>query len=134
MVRATKRINSECADKGDVQGARALLERLILGRGLKPTLVTANILMKTYRNSRDPEGAEHVLREFPSWGLAPDACTFSTLVDAYGLVNRLPDAKRMVSTAEQLGAVDWCARAPLPARAARTHSVASQRTAAHRRA
>ena len=41
VVRATKRINGECAAAGDVRGARALLETLILGRGMQPTLVRA---------------------------------------------------------------------------------------------
>lgn len=106
VIRATKRINAECAEKGDIRGARALLESLILGRGLQPTLVTANILIKTYRAGRNPEGAEAVLRELPAWGLTPDACTFSTLVDAYGLAGRVADAQRMASFAEAMCIVD----------------------------
>lgn len=106
VVRATQRINAECASTGDVAGARRIIEELILGRGLLPTLVTANILIKTYRAARNPEGAEAVVRELPSWGLAPDACTFSTLADAYGLAGRVADAQRMALTAESLGIAD----------------------------
>ena len=40
-MRATKRINNECASSGDIRGARELLETLLLGRGLLPTLVRA---------------------------------------------------------------------------------------------
>ena len=39
VIRASKRINAECAASGNVRGARELLESLILGRGLQPTLV-----------------------------------------------------------------------------------------------
>ena len=46
VVMATKRINSECAERGDVRGARALLESLIFGCGLRPTLVTGNVMLK----------------------------------------------------------------------------------------
>ena len=107
VVAATKRINKECADCGDVRGARALLEQLVLSRGLRPTLVTANILVKTYRSARDPEGAEAMLaNDFPNWGVCADGCTYSTLVDAYGLSDRLPDARRVASAAEAAGAAD----------------------------
>ena len=109
VIRATKRINAECAASGAVRKARELLESLILGRGLQPTLVTANVLIKTYRSGRNPDGAEAVLRELPAWGLTPDACTFSTLVDAYGLAGRIADAQRMASVAEAHGAADSCA-------------------------
>ena len=106
VVRATQRINVECASSGNIAGARALIEELILGRGLKPTLVTANVLIKTYRTARHPEGAEAVLREMGVWGLCPDACTFSTLVDAYGLTGRVSDAQRLVACAEEAGVAD----------------------------
>ena len=106
VVRATQRINVECASSGNIAGARALIEELILGRGLKPTLVTANVLIKTYRTARHPEGAEAVLREMGVWGLCPDACTFSTLVDAYGLTGRVSDAQRLVAAAEDAGVAD----------------------------
>ena len=106
VVRATQRINVECASSGNIAGARALIEELILGRGLKPTLVTANVLIKTYRTARHPEGAVAVLREMGVWGLCPDACTFSTLVDAYGLTGRVSDAQRLVAAAEDAGVAD----------------------------
>ena len=106
VVRATKRLNAECAERGDVKGARALIENLILSRGYYPTLVTANVLVKTYRVARMPEGAEHVLNELPSWGLQPDGCTYSTIVDAYGLSGRDADARRIASRAEACGCAD----------------------------
>jgi hypothetical protein len=40
------------------------------------------------------------------WGLCPDACTFSTLVDAYGLTGRVSDAQRLVAAAEDAGVAD----------------------------
>ena len=104
VVLATKRINCECAERGDVRGARALLETLILGKGMWPTLVTGNVMLKAYRTARDPEGAEALLLEFRGWGLAPDGCTYSTLVDAYGLAGRVADAYRMATAAEAAGA------------------------------
>ena len=106
VVRATKRINAECAERGDVKGARALIESLIFSRGFCPTLVTANVLIKTYRVARMPEGAESVLNELPSWGLQPDGCTYSTIVDAYGLAGRQADARRIASQAEACGCAD----------------------------
>ena len=73
------------------------------------------MLIKTYRTGRNPEGAEAVLREFPAWGLSPDACTFSTLVDSYGLAGRIDDAQRVASMAEAMGVADSCvSRPPLP--------------------
>ena len=116
VVRATQRINVECASSGNIAGARALIEELILGRGLKPTLVTANVLIKTYRTARHPEGAEAVLREMGVWGLCPDACTFSTLVDAYGLTGRVSDAQRLVAAAEDAGVADVVTTRPDKAR------------------
>ena len=107
VVEATKRINAECAEKGDVKGARALLEKLVLGRGLRPTLVTANVLIKTYRCAHEPEGAELVVqRDLPAWNLRPDGCTYSTIVDAYGLAGRVNDAYRVVAAAEAANLAD----------------------------
>ena len=107
LVAATKKINAECAEKGDVKGARALIESLILSRGLLPTIVTANVLIKAYRVAQHAAGAEAVLsNDMPRWGLAPDGCTFSTIVDAYGLSGRIPDAWRIVDLAEAAGTAD----------------------------
>ena len=106
VVRVTKRLNAEHAASGDVQGARALIERSLLARGLCPSLVTANVLIKTYRTASMPEGGEAVLQELPAWGLQPDGCTFSTLVDAYGLVRRVNDAYRILYLAETCNAAD----------------------------
>ena len=92
----------------------ATLPTLALPHG-HHTQVTANVLIKTYRTGRNPEGAEAVLREFPAWGLSPDACTFSTLVDSYGLAGRIDDAQRVASMAEAMGVADSCvSRPPLP--------------------
>ena len=89
----------------------ATLPTLALPHGRQPQ-VTANVLIKTYRTGRNPEGAEAVLREFPAWGLSPDACTFSTLVDSYGLAGRIDDAQRVASMAEAMGVADSCVSRP----------------------
>eukprot|EP00965_Chrysotila_dentata_P194145 6176188-Pleurochrysis_carterae.AAC.1 len=47
-----------------------------------------------------------VLAELPYWNLRPDGCTYSTLVDAYGIVGRVADASRMVTAAEEDGVAD----------------------------
>ena len=106
VVRVTKQLNAQHAHTGDVRGARALIESALLSRGLKPTLVTANVLIKTYRTASQPEGAEAVLRELDGWGLRPDGCTFSTLVDSYGLCGRVDDARRVAALAEAEGVAD----------------------------
>jgi len=106
LFRVTKQLNSQYASRGDVVGARSLIENKLLAVGLLPNLVTANTLIKTYRVARQPEGAEAVLRELPGWGLRADGCTFSTLVDAYAIVGRLKDAYRVVTVAEESGVAD----------------------------
>ena len=82
VVRATKRINTECAERGDVKGARALIESLILSRGLLPTLITANVLVKAFRVARLPEGAESVLNELPSLLVSSSMCAKAFFVFA----------------------------------------------------
>ena len=51
VIRYTKRLNSDYAEKGDVQGARRLVEEM-LSEGVAPSLVTANTLVKAYRATR----------------------------------------------------------------------------------
>eukprot|EP00965_Chrysotila_dentata_P194147 6176188-Pleurochrysis_carterae.AAC.3 len=86
IVKVTKRLNSAFAERGDVAGAqaqschcdlresvggnsasvdasgasraRALIDSALIARGLMPNLVTANTLIKAYRNAKQPEGAE----------------------------------------------------------------------------
>ena len=106
VIHYTKRLNRECAERGDVAGARALLDAME-GEGLAPTLVTLNTLLKCYRNARRPDAAETTLdREFRRWGLAPDGCSFCTLIDAYGLSGDLAAAWRILHRAEAAGAAD----------------------------
>ena len=58
IFRVTKLLNSQYAERGDVAGARALIETKLLAVGLLPNLVTANTLIKAYRVARQPAGAE----------------------------------------------------------------------------
>lgn len=105
VVRFTKRMNHECAERGDVRGARDLLQQM-MSKGISPTLVTANTLLKCYRNARQPEGAERVLLEMREWGIAPDGCSYCTVIDAYGLAGKVGDAHRMLQQVEASGLRD----------------------------
>ena len=66
VVRYTKRLNSNFAECGDVQGARALIEEMHR-EGVSPSLVTANTLIKAYRVAGQPTGAEAVLLDIRRW-------------------------------------------------------------------
>ena len=69
LVSYTKQLNVEHAAQGDVEGARRLIDQM-LSEGVVPSVVTANTLIKTYREARMPKGAEAVLREMMlDWGL-----------------------------------------------------------------
>ena len=106
LVAYTKKLNAEHAANGDVEGARRLLE-LMLAEGLVPSVVTANTLIKTYREARMPKGAEAVLREMAlDWGLAADGASYCTVIDAWGLSGSPSEAARVLEAAEAAGAAD----------------------------
>ena len=85
LVAYTKQLNLEHAAQGDVEGARRLIDQM-LAEGVVPSVVTANTLIKTYREARMPKGAEAVLREMMlDWGLEADGASYCTVIDAWGL-------------------------------------------------
>ena len=105
VVRYTKRLNSEFAEVGDIRGARALIDEMLMEQAT-PSLVTANTLIKAYRVARQPQGAEAVLNDIRRWGLSPDGCTYSTILDAYGLAGQIAEAFRILALAEAVDAAD----------------------------
>ena len=107
VIRVTKHMTSEYVQKGDVAGAKALIDDRLLSRGLKPTIVTANVLIKTYCNAGDVQGGERVLNEqMAAWDLTPDGCSFSTLIDAHGVAGRVTEAHRLTRCAEAAHVAD----------------------------
>ena len=65
-----------------------------------------NTLIKCYRNARRPEGAEATLHDLSRWGLAPDGCSYCTVIDAWGLAGKPDSAKRVLAEAEAQGTCD----------------------------
>ena len=132
LVSYTKQLNVEHAAQGDVEGARRLIDQM-LSEGVVPSVVTANTLIKTYREARMPKGAEAVLREMMlDWGLEADGASYCTVIDAWGLSGGHAEAARVLDASEAAAAADsrcYAARlrhvmgaeevAPLLARAAR---------------
>ena len=106
LVSYTKQLNVEHAAQGDVEGARRLIDQM-LAEGVVPSVVTANTLIKTYREARMPKGAEAVLREMMlDWGLAADGASYCTVIDAWGLSGGHAEAARVLDAAEAAGAAD----------------------------
>ena len=106
LVSYTKQLNVEHAAQGDVDGARRLIDQM-LAEGVVPSVVTANTLIKTYREARMPKGAEAVLREMMlDWGLAADGASYCTVIDAWGLSGGHAEAARVLDAAEAAGAAD----------------------------
>ena len=104
VIAYTKRLNAEYAAFGDVDGARRLLEQMISVEGVMPSVVTANTLIKTYREVRMPKGAEAVLREMAlSWGLVADGASYCTVIDAWGQSGSEGEAARVLEAAEVAG-------------------------------
>ena len=106
LVAYTKRLNEEHAATGDVEGARRLIEQM-LADGVEPSIVTANTLIKAYRQARMPKGAEAVLREMAlDWGLTADGASYCTVIDAWGLSGSPDEAARVLQEAEAAGVAD----------------------------
>ena len=106
LVSYTKQLNVEHAAQGDVEGARRLIDQM-LAEGVVPSVVTANTLIKTYREARMPKGAEAVLREMMlDWGLTADGASYCTVIDAWGLSGGHAEAARVLDAAEAAGAAD----------------------------
>ena len=106
VVAYTKRLNEEHAATGDVEGARRLIEQM-LADGVEPSIVTANTLIKAYRQARMPKGAEAVLREMAlDWGLTADGASYCTVIDAWGLSGSPDEAARVLQEAEAAGVAD----------------------------
>lgn len=110
VLEVTRQIDQSCAATGDHARAWRLVEDL-LRSGLRPSLVTANVLIKCHRRARQPEGAERVLGVMGGWGLAPDAYSYNQVLAAYVDAHRAADAHRVFHAACELGLDDGCTHA-----------------------
>ncbi|KAI8611044.1 hypothetical protein BC830DRAFT_1142983 [Chytriomyces sp. MP71] len=99
-------LDAEAADArprvdGKVE-AEADESRMETGRGIRPTLVTFNILVNAHVRMNQPDAAQAVLVEIAARRLVPDAATLLPLVDYFSRAGDWAAVVRVIEGARQV--------------------------------